>query len=357
MNPDVPSITIHVGPDGIRIDQRRPQVTSLLTGMSAATALARISSLLPICGGAQTLAARRAIEAARNDPPGREAETQREASLWREQAHAAAWRLAIDWPDLLGESRDLTGMRQILNAGSGVDVARALARYLPGLGEVADPEGLLDWAARTDCSAARLLRQAMAQSEARADHGGDDGGDTHRMSGDALSERARAVFDAPTFDARAPGDEAVEVGPAAMARDPLIPALDAVPGMTAVARRLFAQVLDTHIIASRLLAPLQEAAGQPQRWTLADGKGMGRAQTARGPVFHRVSLDPHDGETVTDWRVLAPTDWHFSPRGPLARSAGEGPQEESWLRLLIAGFDPCAPWTIMTGAGEGGSDA
>jgi hypothetical protein len=353
MNPDVPFITIHAGPDGIRIDQRRPQVTSLLTGMSAATALARISSLLPICGGAQTLAARRAIEAARNDPPGREAETQREASLWREQAHAAAWRLAIDWPDLLGEPRDLAGMRQILNAGGGADVARALERYLPGLGEVAEPEGLLDWAARTDCPAARLLRQALAQSEVRDD----DGGDTHRMSGDALVERARAVFDAPTFDALAPGDEAVEVGPAAMARDPLIPALDAVPGMTAVARRLFAQVLDTHIIASRLRAPLQEAAGQPQRWTLADGKGMGRAQTARGPVFHRVSLDPHDGETVTDWRVLAPTDWHFSPRGPLARSAGEGPQEEPWLRLLIAGFDPCAPWTIMTGAGEGGSDA
>jgi hypothetical protein len=348
MNPDGPSITIHTGPDGIRIDQRRPQVAALLTGMSASTALARIASLLPICGGAQTLAARRAIEAAHNEPLGQEAETQREASLWREQAHAAAWRLAIDWPDFLGEPRDLAGMRQLLNAGNGPDAARALEQYLPGLDEISGPEELLDWAARTDCPAARLLRQAMALDEV----GIDAGGDSHRMAGDALVERARAAFDDPAFDALIPGGEAVEVGPAAMARNPLIPALDAVPGLTAVARRLFAQVLDSHVIAMNLHAPLQETGGKPESWTLAAGRGMGRAQTARGPVFHRVSLDPSDGETVTDWRVLAPTDWHFSPCGPLVRSAAAGPREQPWLRFLVAGFDPCAPWTMVTPAGE-----
>lgn len=353
MNPVGPSITIHAGPEGIRIHQRRPQVASLLKGMPAATALARISSLLPICGGAQTLAARRAIEAARNERPGAEAEHRREASLWREQAHAAAWRLAIDWPDLLGEPRNLQGMRQLLNTGTGPDAANALRQYLPGLSEVTDPGDLPDWVARTDCSAARLLRQVVAL-------GGDGenaGGETHRMAGEALAERAREVFEAPTFDALAPGDEAVEVGPAAMARDSRIPALDAVPAISAVARRLLAQVLDTHVIAGALHDPDQVAAGQPESWNLAACKGMGRAQTARGPVFHRVSLDPRDGETVTDWRVLAPTDWHFSPRGPLAKSAATGPRELSWLRFLVAGFDPCAPWTMVASAGEEGSDA
>lgn len=354
MNPVGPSITIHAGPDGIRIDQRRPPVASLLTGTPASTALARISSLLPICGGAQTLAARRAIEAARNERPEGEAEAQRESSLWREQAHAAAWRLAIDWPDLLGEPRNLEGMRRFLSAGSGPEAARALERYLPGLGEVSDPPGLLDWVARTDCCAARLLRQVLALGEVEVDAGGD----AHRMTGDALAEQARSVFDAPAFDALAPGDVAVEVGPAAMARDPLIPALDAVPGLTVVAHRLLAQVLDTHVIAGALREPAQAMAGQQQEsWTLAAGKGMGRAQTARGPVFHRVSLDPRDGETVTDWRVLAPTDWHFSPCGPLARSAAAGPQELPWLRFLVAGFDPCAPWTMVTAPVEDASDA
>ncbi len=353
MNPVGPSITILAGPDGVRIDQRRPQVASLLKGMPATTALARISSLLPICGGAQTLAARRAIEGARNEEPGQEAEARREASLWREQAHAAAWRLAIDWPDLLGEPRNLQGMRQLLNTGSGPDAARALEQYLPGLGEVADPEDLLDWVAHTDCSAARLLRRALALGEVTADAGGD----TLPMAGEALAERARAVFDAATFDALAPGDEAVEVGPAAMARDPRIPSLYTAPAITPVARRLLAQVLDTHVIARALRDPVQVMARQPESWNLAAGKGMGRAQTARGPVYHRVSLDPRDGERVTDWRVLAPTDWHFSPCGPLARSAATGRRNLPWLRFLVAGFDPCAPWTMVTPAGEGGCDA
>lgn len=353
MNPVGPSITIHAGPDGIRIDQRRPQVATLLKGMPAATALARISSLLPICGGAQTLAARRAIEGARNEETGPEAEARREASLWREQAHAAAWRLAIDWPDLLGEPRNLQGMRQLLNTGNGPDAAHALEQYLPGLADVDDPEDLLDWVAHTDCSAARLLRRVMALGEI----GEDAGGDTLCMAGEALAERARAVFDAPTFDALAPGDEAVEVGPAAMARDPRIPSLYTAPAITPVARRLLAQVLDTHVIARALHDPAQVMVRQPESWSLAAGKGMGRAQTARGPVFHRVSLDPRDGETVTDWRVLAPTDWHFSPCGPLARSAATGRRELPWLRFLVAGFDPCAPWTMVTSAGEGASDA
>ena len=353
MNPVGPSITIHTGPDGIRIDQRRPQVAPLLTGMPAATALARISSLLPICGGAQTLAARRAIEAARDESPGPEAEARREASLWREQAHAAAWRLAIDWPDLLGEPRNLEGMRQLLNAGNGPDAARALEQYLPGLGEVAGPTDLLDWLGRTECAAARLMRQVIALDGDPTDADGD----SHHMTGERLVERARAVFDDPAFDALVPGDEPVEVGPAAMARDPLIPALDAVPGLTAVARRLLAQVVDTLVIARALLAPEEAMAGHPESWTLAAGKGMGRAQTARGPVFHRVCLDPRDGETVTDWRVLAPTDWHFSPRGPLARCAAGRPQELPRLRFLVAGFDPCAPWTMVTSTGKDGTDA
>ena len=373
MNPVGPSITIHAGPEGIRIDQRRPQVVSLLKGMPATAALARISLLLPICGGAQTLAARRAIEGARNDEPGQEVEARREASLWREQAHAAAWRLAIDWPDLLGEPRNLQGMRQLLNTGNGPDAARALEQYLPGLGDVAGPEDLLDWVVHTDCSAARLLRRVLVLEEDSEDADGDThrmdadrdthrmagdaDRDTHRIAGDALAERARAVFDAPTFDALAPGDEAVEVGPAAMARDPRIPSLYKAPAITQVARRLLAQVLDTHVIARALQDPPEVMARQPDSWSLAAGKGMGRAQTARGPVFHRVTLDPRDGETVTDWRVLAPTDWHFSPCGPLARSAATGRRELPWLRFLVAGFDPCAPWTVVTSAEEGGSDA
>lgn len=353
MNSLDPFITIHAGPTGVRIDQNRPSVTSLLRGMPAAAALARIPSLLPICGAAQALAARRAIEAARGEQPGETMEAEREASLWREQAHAATWRVTIDWPDVLGESRDLERMRQMLTAGNGPDAAAVLEAALPALQQVEDIAELLDWVARSQCGAARFLRRAMEQENDPER----PAGTAHCAAGDALVERARTVFDNPGFDPLTPGDEAVEVGPAAMVRDPLIPALQSVSGLNPTTRRLLAQVLDSRCIARELRAIPGSGRATVESWPLAAGSGMGRAQTARGPVFHRVSLDPRDGETVTDWRVLAPTDWHFSPRGPLAHSVEDVAVGLPWLRFAVTGFDPCAPWEVVASAGRGERDA
>jgi len=353
MNADGPSITIHAGPRGIRIDQHRPSVTMLLRGMPAATALARIPTLLPICGGAQTLAARRAIEAARGEQPDQAAEAQRESTLWREQAHAATWRMAIDWPDVLGEPRELERMRQILNAGKGPDAASSIERALPGLERVNDTGELLGWIAGTDCAAARFLRRALSLEEAPEA----PDGTTQCVTGDTLVERARTAFASPGFDALAPGHDAVEVGPAAMVRDPLIAALQSVQGLSAVSRRLLAQILDSRFIARRLRAATPGDHAMVESWQLAAGTGMGRAQTARGPVFHRVSLDPRDGGRVTDWRSLAPTDWHFSPRGPLARSFSGAPVGLPRLRFAVASFDPCAPCTVVSSNGRGEGDA
>ncbi len=76
--------------------------------------------------------------------------------------------------------------------------------------------------------------------------------------------------------------------------------------------------------------------------------GIGSAMTARGPVFHRICLG--EADTVVDWRVLAPTDWHFAPGGPAARELGELGTPTA-MRLLIASYDPCAPWTLHTDQG------
>ena len=80
---------------------------------------------------------------------------------------------------------------------------------------------------------------------------------------------------------------------------------------------------------------------------MSEGIGLGRAVTARGPVFHRVALDA-EGH-VEDWRVLAPTDWHFAPGGALEIEANRRPLTADQLRLLVLGFDPCAPWSLQLG--------
>jgi hypothetical protein len=330
----------------VRVDQQRPAVASLLVGLDAAEALRRIPALLPVCGRAQSLAARRALAAARGEARAREDDV-RVDELWQEQARAAAWRLAIDWPDLLGEERDLAALRRVMQAGTAGDAAARLAEFLPGIEGIDSMADLLHWMATADCSAARTLRHADAVEE-----GATGGGAVSLLRGEALLRQALTVFATPGFDPLDPAGVAVEVGPLAMARDPLVAALPAVQGVGRSTRRLLAQVLDTRAV-TRALAQAPEFAAAGDSLTVAPGLGVGSALTTRGPVFHRVALAPEGGNTVGEWRVLAPTDWHFARRGPLAAATAGSTPEATPLRLLVASLDPCVAWSVMAPAGAG----
>jgi Ni,Fe-hydrogenase I large subunit len=127
-----------------------------------------------------------------------------------------------------------------------------------------------------------------------------------------------------------------------MARDPLI-ARHAGEFAATLAGRLQALVVDLRQIVSALRENGTASAQDVHAWRESANTGTGRATTARGPVFHQVTLDPRD--KVLQWRAVAPTDWHFAPRGPVARALGPGVVNTA-ARLAIAGFDPCAPWTL-----------
>lgn len=85
---------------------------------------------------------------------------------------------------------------------------------------------------------------------------------------------------------------------------------------------------------------------------LGDGVGMAWGQTSRGLLVHRWEV--HNGE-VQDVRILAPTEWIFSPRrGPFSlwlTALGQRQQDKNSLRNLIMEtlwlFDPCAPVGIL----------
>jgi Ni,Fe-hydrogenase I large subunit len=135
-----------------------------------------------------------------------------------------------------------------------------------------------------------------------------------------------------------------------MARDPLVIRLQEELGATILARRL-AQVLELRVIARALAGGAGKTGCMASGWPAGAGVGMGRAVTARGPVYHRVRLAA-DRDTVADWRVLAPTDWHFSPTGPVARAL-PAMRDPAAIRALVGAFDPCAPWALQPPAGGG----
>ena len=341
-----PRIDIHVRPGGIEIRQQRPAIVASLVGKPVAAALQLVPALLPICGKAQSVAASRAVTAARMQVESTDQQVAYARQLWWEQALAAAWRCTIDWPDLLGEPRQLATLKRVRQAKSERELGAMLQQLVPGLEDITGIDGLLDWVGKGSAVPARVAHQAMDTGQASG------GWVPLTVSGlDTLQHIAANAFAQEAFDALDPEGSPREVGPLAMSRDALIAELHR-ESVSPVLARILAQVLDMRVIY-RALCSGTEARSDSHGWSAQPGIGI--AMTARGPVFHRVRLDPADPETVADWRVLAPTDWHFGPRGPVVRELRELGELASpaAMRLLIASFDPCAPWSLHTEQGDG----
>jgi uptake hydrogenase large subunit len=80
----------------------RPEVTRILRGQPADTAVALVPLIYSLCGKAQGIAARAALAAAR----GNVVEAHVDAEALAEAAREHAWKLFIDWPKQLGLAPD-----------------------------------------------------------------------------------------------------------------------------------------------------------------------------------------------------------------------------------------------------------
>jgi hypothetical protein len=121
--------------------------------------------------------------------------------------------------------------------------------------------------------------------------------------------------------------------------------------------RLVARVVDL----LRLAAPGGERWLQAGGMSLAAGEGMAWTEMARGLLVHWVRLDAMDDgpARVAAYRVLAPTEWNFHPRGTLAQALHAlppGPASHDAAARLAVAFDPCVRFG-MAGASGLGEDA
>jgi len=76
---------------------------------------------------------------------------------------------------------------------------------------------------------------------------------------------------------------------------------------------------------------------------LPNGVGLGLAETARGLLLHRVQVERG---LVTEYRIVAPTEWNFHPQGPLPQGlAGRDATDHERLareaRTVVQSLDPC----------------
>lgn len=113
-------------------------------------------------------------------------------------------------------------------------------------------------------------------------------------------------------------------------------------------------------LLARTLARLVEIAGIPgeverlfgggdsaaHQAPASRGTGIGQVEAARGRLVHRITLD---GDLVTSYRILAPTEWNFHPRGAVfqALSALDPGDDLRHLgSLLVEAVDPCIGYDL-----------
>jgi coenzyme F420-reducing hydrogenase alpha subunit len=81
---------------------------------------------------------------------------------------------------------------------------------------------------------------------------------------------------------------------------------------------------------------------------IAPGAGLGWVETARGLLVHAVEVA---AGTVRRYRIVAPTEWNFHPRGAFAAGlAGVAVTGEDELRrlvhLAVEALDPCVAYRV-----------
>lgn len=375
---------IRLDPDGITIASTRPvRAAGLLVGRDIAATTRLLPSLFSVCATAQATACVTAIEQAVGLTTDPEVQDRRLRLVAAETLREHLWRILLDWPAWLGEAPDtrsmewaLAGYRAWQSALHGEaklftpgatrpetedtadsagrrDLTDLLARQVFGIGpdqwltQIDTLDALCSWSQRTHTAAARLVRHVI--DTGRAGLG---------RSRVAALPQLRAFDLDHCLGGPVPAVDAFVAAPTwegePRETSPLTRQLD-----TALARGLRGDV-DNGLL-TRLAAQLTETAlitigdgstiadPTPVSTRLPIGVGLAMVQAARGLLVHRVRVEAGH---IADYRVLAPTEWNFHPRGVavagLAGLVAEVPTTdlERLARLFITAVDPCVDFEL-----------
>jgi hypothetical protein len=296
----------------VSVASERPAVAQALRGRAADAAVRMVPLLFALCGKAQGRAAELALAAARGQACAPHLDATIEAEAMREHL----WRWLLDLPPLLGESalkvEFVAAASQIASGQrTGLDALLRDPRMENLCRRLADMEDVAD-------AAPRCLPSLDAQASL------------------ALWPQFNAGF------CREPEwlGQAAETG--------------------ALARRRGRPGISEKAFAARWLVRLEElqnwsqgkagvgAGGTASAVPVATGRGRALVETARGLLMHEIALD---GERIADYFIVAPTEWNFHPRGPLAgwlmgRDAVDRQAVEAFAARAVAALDPCVRWEL-----------
>ena len=207
---------------------------------------------------------------------------------------------------------------------------------------VTNPNVLDKWIDRSPTMPARLLRRMRDEAP------GLGLSDVALMPDATIENLSRSLLGEMAVDpeyTRFPRWSGLPAETGALARQvgaPLIAGLLEREGRTASARfvarlvELAVLMRDLRLRSGGRIAPVRGHA-------LGDNTGIGLAETSRGLLLHRIRVE---AGLVTDYRIVAPTEWNFHPGGPLAqglrgRAAADRARLEREARTVVQSLDPC----------------
>ena len=335
---------------GVDVASTRPHVAGrLLAGRTVAEVVEMVPRLFSICGRSQGVAAALACDAAAGRVPEAPALRDRESEVRSEAVREVLRRVLLDWSRLAGAAPDAPALANVRVALSGApDAMRAVVKER--IVGVLNPWTVLDDAGAGD----RWLSAAATPVAALIS----------RLAGARPEFAASEVALLP-----ADGDavaRAVGVALAADAAFERVPSWQGAPAETGALARIHAQLWVSAVVArsgrsalARLVARVVELVAQvrpdaPPRARvagavpMAPGAGVGWVETARGLLVHAVETG---AGVVRRYRIVAPTEWNFHPRGALAAGlagvAATGEDElRRLVRLAVEALDPCVAYRV-----------
>ncbi len=353
----------------------------LLEGRPVQDVVDSVPLLFRMCGTAQALAALKACEQALaiRVPP--ELASVRRLLMLTEMARMHAWAIGVEWPALVGEAPEAERLRATLGEARQLqallcepdggwplgghpltpdtEALRAgIHRLAAGVrDQLLGADGvqwrrrgeLLGWARRSETVAARVithLERSGLGAEGASTIAAMPDFDEAELSAMLAADPTTAFMAHPTWQG-----EVYETGPyARLAEDPLILSLRAAYG-NGLLPRFAARLVELLDLPRRMIEELRRLG--PVTWQpparRRSGTGLAVVEMARGRLIHRVEIE---NERTRRYQIVAPTEWNFHPRGPLAEGLRHSrpcapPRLRRLAELLAHALDPCVACHIL----------
>lgn len=369
----------------VAVHSTRPlQMPRIFVGKAPADVAATLPLIYSVCSVAQGCAAAEALEQALDISVSQANRNRRRLLIAFETLKEHLWRIELEWAKFLNRAPDRTGIIKVLSlmkdfravhfpkgrlfAPEDLKSKAAPAQFTNQLDdlerhlessifsqplqswlEISDRHCLSEWSRRC----ATLAQEMLFQVE----NGGKAGlGQTRIAALGALDtaylNRRLTGEEADNFIAQPDWQDAPAETTAYTRRrsHPMLISLEKVFGnglLARVAARLVELALLTGELRKGVIDPGSTDLVESGSW-LSPGIGISQVEAARGRLVHRVELE---AGRVSSYRILAPTEWNFHPKGVLASSLlGLEADNASSLRqsadLLINAIDPCVGYQL-----------